>query len=87
MQIDSEQKDSEIGLIRGKYDKLEKLFSEKQICNLKKDILIKNAQINDLEMRIEELEKNHQTVKKEQLKKIKEHENASKQKIWKSKRF
>ena len=79
VQIDSEQKDSEIKVLKGKYDNLEKLVNEKQSCNLKKDLEIKNAQINGMEMRIEELEKEHQTVKKEQTKKIKELENASKQ--------
>ena len=85
MGIDSEQKDSEIKVLKGKYDNLEKLVNEKQSYNLKKDLEIKNAQINGLEIRIEELEKEHQTVKKEQIKKIKELENASKQKTRKVK--
>ena len=78
--IDLEQKDSAIKLLKGKCDVLENLVNENQISDMKKDLEIRNAQIIGLDMKIEELEKEHLAQKKEQVKKIKELENAIKQK-------
>ena len=80
MLIYLEQKDSAIKLLKENYVKLENLVNENQISDLKKGIEIRNAQINGLDMRIAELEKDHQNLKREQGKKIKEIENACKQK-------
>ena len=79
MLIDLEQKDSAIKVLMENYNKLENLVNENQISDLKKDVEIRNAQINGLDMRIEELEKMNQAQKKEHVKKIKELENACKQ--------
>ena len=57
MLIDLEQKDSAIKLLKEKYVKSENLVNENQISDLKKDLEIRNAQLNGLDMRIEELEK------------------------------
>ena len=83
--IDLKQKDLAIQLLKEKCDVLENLVNENQINDMKKDLEIRNAQINGLDMRIEELEKEHLAQKKEQVKKIKEIENAIKQKARKVK--
>ena len=57
----------------------------KQISNLRKDLEIKNTQINALEMRLEEQEKDHHALKKHQEKKFKDLENSCKQKLRKEK--
>ena len=44
-------------------------YFESQISNLKKDLEIKNTQINSLDLRLDELEKEHQSHKKQQEKK------------------
>ena len=80
MLIELEQEDSAIKLLKENYVKLENLVNEYQISDLKKDIEIRKAQIDGLNMRIAELEKDHQNLMKEQGKKIKEIENACKQK-------
>ena len=85
MLSDLEQKNSEIKLLNEKYNKLENLVNENHIIDLKKDFEIRIAHINGLDMRIEELEKDYQSQKKEQGKKIKELENAFKQKAKKVK--
>ena len=51
-----------------------------QVNKLLKDLEAKNAKINELEIRLEDLEKGHQSQKKQQEKKIKDLENLCKQK-------
>ena len=58
---------------------------DKHINSLKKDLEVKNTQINALEMRVNEIEKEHLAHKKTQEKKIKDIENAFKQKMRKEK--
>ena len=60
--------------------KFKNFIDENQINIMNKELKNKNAQINALEMRMDELEKDHQAHKKEQGKKIKELENTCKQK-------
>ena len=55
-------------------------YFESQISNLKKDLEIKNTQINSLDLRLCELEKEHQSHKKQQEKEIKDLENLCRQK-------
>ena len=58
---------------------------EKEISNLRNGLETKNAQISALEIKMEELEKDHHTQKKKQEKKIKDLENTCKQKFTKPK--
>ena len=53
---------------------------ESQLTNLRKDFEVKDKKINALELRLEELEKDHKVYKKQNEKKIKDLENACKQK-------
>ena len=75
----------------GMINKFEKIINDKftqfesQIGNLRNDLEIKNAQISALEIRMEEMEKEHLNHKKKQEKKIKDLENACKQKFTKQK--
>ena len=75
----------------GIINKFEKIMEDKftqfenQISNMRKDLDIKNAQISAFELRMEELEKEHQNYKKRQEKKFKDLENATKQKFTKQK--
>ena len=79
------EKDSEIKLLKGKLDDFEKVDNGDQINNLKKDLKAQNAKINGLEIRLEEVEKGHQSQRKQQEKRIKELENICKQKTRKEK--
>ena len=54
---------------------------DKQINNLQKDLEIKNTQINALEMRVNEVEKDLVVQKKHHEKRIKDIENSCKQKV------
>ena len=55
-------------------------FFENQIANLRKDLEVKDKQLNAVDLRLEEVEKEHKAYKKTQDKKIKDLENACKQK-------
>ena len=63
----------------------QKICSENQENNFKKDLEVKDAQINGVELRLQELEKEHKAYKKQQEKKMKELENTCKQKARKEK--
>ena len=67
--------------MKEKYDALEKIINEKQFDNLKKDIEDKNAKINGLEMKLEELGKEDIKSKKLQEKKIKEFQTKASERI------
>ena len=54
---------------------------DNQLTNLRKDLEIKDKRINSLDLRVDELEKETKTNKKQYDKKIKELENFCKQKI------
>ena len=77
MQTDLQKRDSEIIILNEKLTNVEKKCSENQKN--------KDAQINGFELRLQELEKEHKTYKKEKEKKIKELENTCKQKARKEK--
>ena len=81
MQKHLEERDSEIIVLKEKYDALEKIINEKQFDNLKKDIEDKNAKINGLEMKLEELGKEDIKSKKLQEKKIKEFQTKASERI------
>ena len=85
MQKDLDNKNSLIKLVMEKYDNLEKQMNEKQFDSLKKQLNDKDAQINGLEIKLEELDKAQQKHKKQYEKKIKDMENTIKQKIVKEK--
>ena len=85
IQKESEAKNSEINLLKTKYKDLEKLVNEDQISNLEKKLNDKIAKINSLELRVEEMEKDHRMYKKQQEKKIKEILNSCKQNTKKEK--
>ena len=85
MQRDLVEKDSEIKHLKGKFADLENLDDGNRINSLEKDLEARNAQINGLEIRLEELEKGNQAQKKQQEKRIKELENVCKQKAKKEK--
>ena len=59
---------------------MENQIKENQIQNLKKDLENKNAQLNSLDIRVEELEKENKAQKKQQDKKLKELETLFKNK-------
>ena len=73
------------------FNKFEKLTDNKftqfesRIENLRDDLEEKNAKINALEIRMEEMEKEHMAYKKKQEKKVKDLENIYKQKFTKQK--
>ena len=85
MQTNLQKKDSEIQILNDKLKNLEKICSENQENNFKKDLEVKDAQINGVELRLQELEKEHKAYKKQQEKKMKELENTCKQKSRKEK--
>ena len=76
MQKNLNNKDAEIKVLNEKYATLEKQTNDTQ--DLRKDLESKNAQINGLEMRLEELEKDQKTQKKQQDKKIRDLDNLCK---------
>ena len=80
MQKTLEEKDSDIKLLKEKFDALEKVVEGGQMNDIKKDLAEKNAMINGLEIKINELDKEHQKYRKQQEKKIKDLENTCKQK-------
>ena len=47
-----------------KFNDLEKISNAKQISDLKEQIKVKDTIINGLELRVNDLEKEHQTMKK-----------------------
>ena len=78
MNQELEVKNNEFSQLKVKFDTLESL-DEKHISDLKNDIKDKDAKINSLEMRLEELETDHHTHKQQQDKKMKEIGNTCKQ--------
>ena len=80
MQKDFEENDSGIKILQKKYETLENQIKENQVQNLKKDLENKNAQLNSLDIRVEELEKENKAQKKQQDKKLKELETLFKNK-------
>ena len=85
IQKDLDSKNSLIELLMEKYDNFEKQYDDKQIDSLKKHIEVKDAQINGLEIKLEELDKAQQKQKKHFEKKLKDIENTLKQKLVKEK--
>lgn len=79
MNQELEVKNNEFCQLKVKFDTLERLVDEKHISDLKNDIKDKDAKINSLEMRLEELETDHHTHKQQQDKKMKEIGNTCKQ--------
>ena len=85
MQTDLEKKDSELIFCKGKVENLEKLIKDTQFSKVRKDLEEKNALINGLEIKMQELEEDYKAQKQQQDKKIKDVENALKQKANNSK--
>ena len=83
IETDIGTRDLEIEHLKGELNRLEEALGRSQIEVLKKEFDTKNAQINGLEIRLEEIEKSHQAFKKVQEKKIKDLENKSKQNVGK----
>ena len=81
MQKHLEERDSEIIVLMEKYNAFEKIINETYFDNLKKDIGDKNAKINGLEMKLEELGKEDIQSKKLQEKKIKEFQTKASERI------
>ena len=69
MEVDLGKKDSEIEHLNNRLSKIEESENQIDIAALEKDIEAKNAQINGLELRIDDLEKCVQTFRKQQEKK------------------
>ena len=64
MQKELEEKNSVIIHLIEKFDIMEKTMNEKQFENVKDDLKDKEAKINGLEIKLEEMEKSHQEFKK-----------------------
>ena len=79
MQKDLDEKTSIIKHLADKFENFGKVLEEN--LSIKEDLKEKDAKINGLEIKLDELEKSKQKYKKQHEKKIKEIENQCKQKM------